>query len=456
MKGIVFILLFIFSYAQPLALTSQEKEILKKHPLKCISTGEWAPFNLIEHGKLTGIGYDYWKVISERLNIKDDCRIVKNWHQVLTEIEHKTADMTLATKPTPKRLEYARFSKPYVTYPIVIVTKNDVGFIDDIDLLKGKTIAVGKGYAVVNILKKHYPALKIRYVENIDNALDLIDKGKVFATIEILPVVAYKLNENQFFNLKISGSIPYYFPLSIMLRKEHETLLPLINKAIDSISKEERDKINKPWIVIHYDEKISSRYFYILLLGSICIVLVFAIWLFLLKKEIRQKNSIEQRLKKLAHIDSLTSIFNRYMLDVTLDKEIALVKRHGNPLSVIFFDIDGFKNINDTYGHNVGDSILSELSRLISNSIRESDIFGRWGGDEFLLICLETKEEDALHLAGQLNRIIERHTFKKHVNVTCSFGVTSYREGDTRQCIMARVDRHFYEVKRSKREMIEE
>lgn len=118
MKYIVFLLLFVFSSAQTLSLTPEEEHILKIHTLKCVSTGAWAPFNLVENGKPVGIGLEYWTLIRKKLHLPSNCRIVKNWNEVLREIEQKKADMTIATQPTPKRLEYARFSKPYVTYPI--------------------------------------------------------------------------------------------------------------------------------------------------------------------------------------------------------------------------------------------------------------------------------------------------------------------------------------------------
>jgi len=452
MKHIVFVLLFTAIYAEPLPLTVQEKQIIQAHEIKCISTGLWAPFNLVKNKKLVGIGFDYWNLIREKLGIKNGCKKAESWTEVLEEIKNRRYDMTIASKPTEDRLKYAVFSKPYVTYPIVIATKNDVGFIHNIDLIKNKTIAVGEGYAMADILKKNYPELKIKYVESIDKALELVDKGKVFATIETLPVLAYKLNKNKFFDLKISGSIPYTFPIGIMFRKDYVQLLPLINKAIDSITQEEKDKINKHWIVISHEKKIASKYFYALLGAVLVIISFFGIWLLLLKKEIMHKNKTEKKLKQLVTIDSLTSIFNRYMLDMTLDKEIAVAKRHNVPLSVVFFDINGFKKINDEYGHKLGDHVLRELSKLIQNSIRESDIFGRWGGDEFLLILLNSKEEEAVIFAKHLDETIQKHVFDKEIAVSCSFGVTSYKTEDTRQSMMHRVDKNFYDTKRDTEE----
>ncbi len=447
MKYIIFLLLFTFAYAQPLPLTLQEKQIIQAHPLTCISTGLWAPFNLLEDDKLVGIGFDYWDLIRERLGIEDGCKTANNWTQVLDAIKNKTADMTIAAQATQERLKYAVFSKPYAKYPMVIATKNNIGFIHDIELIRNKVIVMPKKYATTAILLKHYSHLNIKFTDSIDHALSLVEKGEAFATIDILPVIAYKINKNNFETLKISGSIPEYFSVAIMLRKDYAMLVPLINKAIDSITKEEKNAINKRWITIHRQQKIPRKYFYALLASALFVFTFFSVWLLLLKKEIIQKNRTEKKLKKLVNIDSLTGIFNRHMLDATLDNEIALVQRHGNPLCVIFFDIDDFKNINDRYGHKVGDSILKELSKLIAKTIRKSDVFGRWGGDEFLLILLETKEEDALIFAVHLDEVIQKHHFKQDISISCSFGVTCYKNGDTRESMMSRVDKYFYNKK---------
>jgi len=233
-----------------------------------------------------------------------------------------------------------------------------------------------------------------------------------------------------------------------MLRKDYAILLPLINKAIDSIRQKEKNKIHEKWIMLHDDPKIPSTYFYILLFGSFFVFSLFGRWAFLLKKEIVKKNKREEELKKLVNIDSLTGIFNRHMLDKTLEYNIALAQRYGAPLSVIFFDIDQFKKINDTHGHEFGDYVLKEIAKYVQKNIRKTDIFGRWGGDEFLIIILEAEENNTAEFAKNIDNLIRKHTFKNNVNVTCSFGVSSYKDEDTLQSIMSRVDTRFYESKK--------
>ena len=157
----------------------------------------------------------------------------------------------------------------------------------------------------------------------------------------------------------------------------------------------------------------------------------------------------------MATIDKLTSIYNRYKTDLSLHSQIEISKRYKRPLSLIFFDIDFFKKVNDSYGHKVGDMVLSKLCDIVSRSVRKSDIFGRWGGEEFLIILPETTEDEAISLAEKLRQKIEKHTFDKVKNITCSFGVTNYKNGDNPETIMMRVDKQLYKAKQNGRNKIE-
>jgi len=450
MRKVLWTLLWISTFCHAALLSPQEQAVVENHPLTCISTGEWAPFNFVKGSQLQGIGFDYWQLIKKRLHIKEKaCKHVTKWTEVLSAIKNHTADMTIATQNTQERKGYAVFSKPYAEYPIVIVTKDDIGFIDNINLLQDKTIAIGKEYSTASILQQEYPTISLQYVDSINDALKMVDEGKVFATVGILPVISYKLNKHTFPNLKISGSIPARFSVSIMLAKEHQALVPLINKAIDDISLEERNIINKKWISLSPESKISPTYFYGLLTGSILLFLFFSVWLYLLKKEISQKDDATKELQRLVTIDALTSICNRYMFDITLDKEIALAQRKNLDLSLIFFDIDHFKKINDLHGHKVGDEILKELTRLVSQNIRKSDTFCRWGGDEFIIILPHTTEAYAKKLANHLSELIKAHQFIQNISLSCSFGVTQLREEDTHVSFVSRVDHLLYDAKRN-------
>lgn len=439
----------------PCELADKEKKFIKSHILKCISTASWAPFNTLKNGKLAGISIDYWNIIKKRLNIKAKCEISDNWSDLLQKIKDKKADITLSTTNTPDREKYAVFSKPYANYPIVIATKNSVGFISDIKSLKGKKIAVGKNYTIEKLLKKNFPSIQIVETKNTTEALALVSEGKVFAASDILPVVAYNINKNSFTNLKISGRTPWNFNIKFMIRKDYKILLPAINNAIDSINEDEKMAINNKWISVFYQRGYSIREIINIILIALVILLIITGWAISLKREIKKREKLELELKKLATMDMLTSINNRYKTDLTLYEQIEISKRYQRPLSLIYFDIDFFKHINDTYGHKTGDFALIELTSLVSDSLRKSDVFGRWGGEEFLIILPETKLDEAVTLAEKLKNIIENHNFNTIKKLTCSFGVISYKENDSVETLMNRVDKKLYKAKQNGRNRVE-
>lgn len=159
----------------------------------------------------------------------------------------------------------------------------------------------------------------------------------------------------------------------------------------------------------------------------------------------------KKELEKFASIDKLTGIYNRRMLDSFLQKEIEVSKRHKDNLSLIIIDIDFFKLVNDTYGHLVGDNVLKQLSKIISQNIRISDIFGRYGGEEFLIICTKTSENNAFVLAEKLRKEIENFKFDRVGYKTISLGISSLTNNDDIELLFKKADEALYKAKNSGR-----
>lgn len=159
----------------------------------------------------------------------------------------------------------------------------------------------------------------------------------------------------------------------------------------------------------------------ILLINIIIIVILLFIY-----RTLQMKTKFEI----LAITDKLTKLYNRHKFYEIAGNEIERAKRYKRPLSLIIFDIDHFKKINDTYGHDVGDYVLQELAKLIKKHIRKQDFAFRWGGEEFIILLPETNAQGAMKLAEKLRHIIETHKFKKVGRVTISLGVTEYSSGD--------------------------
>jgi len=159
-------------------------------------------------------------------------------------------------------------------------------------------------------------------------------------------------------------------------------------------------------------------------------------------------------IKKEAEYDPLTEVYNRVKFNKVLQDMIYKANRYDFKFSIILIDIDHFKSINDTYGHNVGDKVLIELSRLVNMYLRDSDIFARWGGEEFVILSESKHIKHTSMFALRLRNIINEYSFTEVGKVTCSFGVTEYKIGDTQMLLFERVDKALYEAKHNGRNQV--
>ena len=157
--------------------------------------------------------------------------------------------------------------------------------------------------------------------------------------------------------------------------------------------------------------------------------------------------TLNARLEILATTDQLSGLANRRSLNDKLHHEMDLFGRYGNVFSVILLDIDHFKSVNDRYGHQAGDRVISQFGGLLTGNVRTVDTPGRWGGEEFLIICPGTNETGAIELAEMMRRRVEQHDFGLPIGVTASFGVASSRPGLGTDELMKSVDDALYEAK---------
>jgi diguanylate cyclase (GGDEF)-like protein len=160
-------------------------------------------------------------------------------------------------------------------------------------------------------------------------------------------------------------------------------------------------------------------------------------------------------LEVLSRTDRLTGIANRRKLEEALQTEVLRARRYGKPFSVIMVDVDHFKNVNDAYGHHTGDLVLNALAAKLALKARETDIVGRWGGEEFLIVCPETETTVGLALAERLRGEFSEGTTAEAGRVTCSFGVASFHLGDDMGTLIARADNALYRAKDNGRNRVE-
>ena len=162
----------------------------------------------------------------------------------------------------------------------------------------------------------------------------------------------------------------------------------------------------------------------------------------------------KEYIRSQADHDALTNIYNRVKFNSVYPAVVDRALRHDEAFSIILFDIDYFKSINDTYGHNAGDKVLVELARLVNLGLRESDIFARWGGEEFVILSRYSTAHQAQLLASRLRKDIESYSFDIVKKMTCSFGVTQFKADDSKAQLFNRVDDALYEAKDNGRNQV--
>ena len=162
----------------------------------------------------------------------------------------------------------------------------------------------------------------------------------------------------------------------------------------------------------------------------------------------------ETKIRQLANEDALTGIYNRRKLYEYLTVELEYAKREDVPLFVLLFDLDKFKNINDTYGHSIGDMVLQHTASVVLNQLRSHDFFARYGGEEFFIVLRNTKMANALMVAERIRTTVENHQYDDGVRATISIGLAVSGRGDSVESLVQRVDEYLYKAKEEGRNRI--
>ncbi len=159
--------------------------------------------------------------------------------------------------------------------------------------------------------------------------------------------------------------------------------------------------------------------------------------------------------KKIASTDNLTQLSNRFQFNILFEQEIKNTQRNDSSLSLIFIDLDHFKNINDTYGHDIGDLVLKEFATVLQDNVRNSDILARWGGEEFILLLPNTPLDKAIEVAEGIRKKIEDYDFNDNGKLTCSLGISTFHQEDNEKTLVKRADEALYKAKSNGRNRVE-
>ena len=287
------------SSSNEINLTQEEKAYLENTIFQRAIADSWMPFNFMDKdGKAVGISEDYWNLICNKLGLKENISSPMPFVQILEAMQNGQVDIYPSTTQAEDREAYAVFSKSFEQYPIAIATRKKTGFISSTSALEGQTVAVGQNYSAYYLLKESYPRINFLQVKDTKTALEYVANGQAYAAVDILPALQYQIEYFASENVKFAGVTDVSFPLQVMIHKKHAKLLPLINRAITSITAEERAAIHKKWMMRNIVAAPDYVLLWEILTGVILLIMFFLFWSLRLTKEIKKRKLSEALLSE--------------------------------------------------------------------------------------------------------------------------------------------------------------
>ena len=264
-----------------ISFSKEEKIWLKKHSvINFVADLDYRPFEFIDKkGNYSGIASSYLELISLKTGLTFKQTKVENWTDGVKKIENRESDMFTCAKVTKKRLEVLNFTKPYLEYSMVMITKTDKQFLDGIKSLYGKKVVGIKGYAITELIANKHPKIKLIYVDNTTQALQAVSDGKAYSFISDLPAASYYINKQGFFDLKIAGKLEKKSKLAISIRNDWDDIgIQIINKALDSITQQEKDRIYNKWVSITFNKTVDYSVIWKILIVVFILFLAILFW----------------------------------------------------------------------------------------------------------------------------------------------------------------------------------
>lgn len=424
-------------------LTDKEKKYLqeKKEIRYCIHP-DFLPIETLTYDKKhKGITQNYLALLEEKLPLSFKFIPTVSWAESIEKIKKHQCDI-LPASPIETNNRYLTFTENYIRFPEVLVTRHDTLYIGSLEELKEKKIALLRNSQTLPKLKKAFPSLQFIEVESVQEGLDLVSRDRLYGYIGRLSDVAYHIKEQGLHEqIKISLSLPFSRGLAMGIRSDEPILKEILSKAVSSISESEHQQILSKWFAV---KTVKAKDYTLLL--QIGAFLLFLIAVLIYKHRLLKKYNDE--LKKISRTDKLTGLYNRLYTDNVLITQKEEYQRHKKEFSVILCDIDDFKSYNDTYGHQTGDQILEKIATILTKHSRKSDVVGRWGGEEFLIIAPDTTLQEAVNIAKHILQALNEETVSEEKEVTMSFGVAEYHPDQTIEKLISRADDKLYQAKK--------
>ena len=498
--------------------SAEELAYIQAHPrIKIGNHINWAPFEYIDNaGRYQGLASEYFKLMGEMLGIEFEPVRNKSWLEVTEMVQVGELDVLSCTVQTASNRNFLKFTKPYLSFPMVLAAANELGYIDDYDQLNGRTVAVVKNSWPHESLALFHPDVNLLLVNSATEGLLSVLEGRAIGYSGNLAAINYVIKHDGLNGIHIVGQSQRRFELAIGVQQDNPILYSIIEKTLARITDAQRQQIYNHWIQLSVLTE-SSRWLYIMAIVLLLLLVISLVWMLAVhrskavlqsyidtvnelslatvtdnkgiivwvsdsfaklsgysKQELigqsakitkgssmsdeeyyalfkrvlkgetwqgevegrRKDGSLycvnltaipEMRFGKLQKItitredltdrkkaeelsirDELTGLYNRRYFTEVFEREIKRAQREEEPFVFAMADIDFFKKLNDSYGHQQGDIALQKVSNALQESLkRPQDLLFRLGGEEFGMILNETDLAHVTDFLKSLNKTIK-------------------------------------------------
>ena len=422
---------------------------------------DYPPYYILnENDQPDGFAIKVFEAVALRAGLRYRYEIKQNWTDVCNALKDGSADIIPILGQTLKREEFALFTSAVETFPVSIFVRDsnvDIHKLGDLNNQKVAVVQDECGHQLLTGKKK----ISLSIFNSFQIAFHSLISGQVDAMVYPQTVMLNIVNE-----YGLSDKIRVIKPPLVEIKRGiavQKSALQLRQKLelslLAFITSEQYKQIYRDWFVHEKPFWDVEKVFW-----SMAVLMIFLIAIFLIfrQRELMALNaSLQQQiddatnqlsqsndyLRDLTVTDTLTGISNRRAFENSLQELMSQAHRYKNNFSMLIFDIDDFKRLNDEYGHDMGDRVLKELVDRINEIVRDVDVLSRWGGEEFTILMLQTDQVGALRMAERCRQIVADTLFDEVGPVTISLGVTEYLPDDNERKFFKRADDALYQAK---------
>ncbi len=454
-------------------LTAEEQAWVDKHPVVLFAPElDFPPFSFIDgQGEHRGLSADVLELLQAHTGLKFQAVAAGDRASNLERLKRHEVDLLTSLRPTADRAQYMAFTSAYVSSPGVILRRRGDHRSGDPEQMAGQRVAVERGSALEGFLRDASPGLLLVERDFVGQGLRDLAFSEVDACAINLASASYLIERDRVTGLRVAGETGFFSTLTLGYRKDWPMLGRVLEKGLAQISEAERATMIARWVpltdIAWWQRPEVQRVLGLASIGTGVLMGGLLLWnralrravaqrTEALQKELAERQRLETRLRTMAEHDALTGLMNRPALTEALRRSLSLAARQKWSVAVVFVDLDKFKDVNDTFGHAAGDELLRQIAARLQGCLRESDLLGRLGGDEFIVVAeaLQDGPRNAMEFAEKLLAQV-RQPFEiagRRIEAGFSAGVALYpRDGDTPETLIANADAAMYRAKQQGR-----